>query len=130
MQHSANLQCSSLLQLALPPTDFRMRDSVISGRDTRIRAVVPVSHGKAGAGRPSERKSRRRPDLISGHHTSDLTGKGGHVRTMPMSEWVKTTNDGWLHASGVSAGRLFRRVCRSGSIWGEAMAEKVVWNIV
>ena len=27
-------------------------------------------------------------------------------------------------------GRLFRRVCRTGTIWGEEMTEKVVWHVV
>jgi len=32
--------------------------------------------------------------------------------------------------SGVSGGRLFRRVCRARNSWGEGMTEKVVWHIV
>src|SRR3984957_11290129 len=60
----------------------------------------------------------------------DLIGKGGHVRTVPMPDWVKQTIDLWLLASSVADGRLFRRVCRTGSIWGDEMTEKVVWHIV
>jgi site-specific recombinase XerD len=52
----------------------------------------------------------------------DLIGKGGHVRTIPV--------DDWLAASSVFHGRLFRCVCRTGTIWGTEMAEKVVWHVV
>jgi len=60
----------------------------------------------------------------------DLIGKGGHVRTVPVPTWVKQTADDWLVAARVADGRLFRRVCRTGTIWGEEMTEKVVWHVV
>lgn len=60
----------------------------------------------------------------------DLIGKGGHVRTVPVPTWVKQTVDDWLVAARVADGRLFRRVCRTGTIWGEQMTEKVVWHVV
>ena len=60
----------------------------------------------------------------------DLIDKGGHVRTVPVPTWVKQTVDDWLVAARVVDGRLFRRVCRAGTIWGEEMTEKVVWHVV
>src|SRR6266446_2769640 len=60
----------------------------------------------------------------------DLVGKGGHIRTIPVPDWVKQTIDKWMVASGVTGGRMFRRVCRSGMIWGTEMTEKVVWHVV
>ena len=42
----------------------------------------------------------------------DLVGKGGHIRTVPLPDWVKTTIDEWLVAAAISAGRVFRCVCR------------------
>src|SRR6202789_696710 len=60
----------------------------------------------------------------------DLIGKAGHIRTVPMPDWVKQTIDLWLLASSVADRRLFRRVCRTGSIWGDEMTEKVVWYVV
>lgn len=60
----------------------------------------------------------------------DLVGKAGHIRTVPMPDWVKRTIDEWLIAAGVSHGKLFRRVCRIGTIWGDHMTEKVVWHVV
>ena len=60
----------------------------------------------------------------------DLIGKGGHVRTVPVLTWVKQAVDDWLVAARVADGRLFRRVCRTGTIVGEEMTEKVVWHVV
>ena len=47
-----------------------------------------------------------------------------------MPEWVKGTIDEWLFASGFGEGRMFRRVCRTGTTWGNEMTEKVVWHVV
>src|SRR5881628_66430 len=44
----------------------------------------------------------------------DLVGKSGHVRTVPVPDWVKAAVDLWVAAAGISAGRLFRCVCRAG----------------
>ena len=60
----------------------------------------------------------------------DLIGKAGHVRTVPMPDWVKTTIDDWLTTAGIKQGKLFRRVCRRGAIWGSEITEKVVWHVV
>jgi site-specific recombinase XerD len=60
----------------------------------------------------------------------DLVGKGRHVRTVPVPDWVKRTIDDWLTAAGVTNGRVFRRVCRSGTVWGEGITEKVAWHVV
>ena len=60
----------------------------------------------------------------------DLKGKAGHIRTVPMPDWMKGVLDEWLCAAGVTSGRLFRRVNKMGRIWGEAMTAKAVWHIV
>jgi len=60
----------------------------------------------------------------------DLIGKGGHIRTVPVPEWVKRFLDDWFQAASILKGRLFRCVCRSGTTWGEGMTEKVVWHVV
>src|SRR5439155_4814326 len=46
----------------------------------------------------------------------DLVGKGRHIRTVPVPDWVKRTIDDWLTEAGVTNGRLFRRVCRAGTV--------------
>jgi site-specific recombinase XerD len=60
----------------------------------------------------------------------DLMGKGRHVRTVPVPDWVKAAVDEWTQAAGVGDGRVFRCVSRKGSIWGNGITEKVIWHIV
>jgi len=60
----------------------------------------------------------------------DLVGKAGHIRTVPMPEWVKRTIDDWLTAATIRQGKLFRCVCRQGAVWGTEITEKVVWHVV
>src|SRR4030095_10933345 len=60
----------------------------------------------------------------------DLIGKGGHVRTVPIPDWVKQFLDEWFAAAEIGTGKLFRCVCRAGTVWGDGMTEKVVWHVV
>jgi site-specific recombinase XerD len=60
----------------------------------------------------------------------DLIGKGGHVRTVPVPQWVMQFLDDWFTAAQITTGKLFRCVCRSGKAWGDCMTEKVVWHVV
>jgi integrase len=57
----------------------------------------------------------------------DLIGKGGHVRTVPMPAWVKAALDQWTVAAGVSEGRIFRAVARTGTVWGKGISQNVLW---
>ena len=38
------------------------------------------------------------------------SGKGGHVRTVPVSDWVRTELDDWIAVAAIDRGRLFRAV--------------------
>ncbi len=60
----------------------------------------------------------------------DLVGKGGHVRTVPIPAWVKEAIDIWSTTANIKAGKLFRCVNKTGSIWGQGITEKVVWCMV
>ena len=60
----------------------------------------------------------------------DLTGKGGHVRTVPIPDWVKRVVDDWLTAAGISGGKIFRCTCRAGKTWGRFITDRVVWHVV
>src|SRR6266404_4389714 len=51
----------------------------------------------------------------------DLVGKGGHVRTVPVPDWVRTELDDWLAAAAIDRGKLFRRVNKVGRTWGDGM---------
>lgn len=60
----------------------------------------------------------------------DLIGKGGHVRTVPVPDWVKAAVDVWMTAGNIRNGRILRCVNRTGSVWGRGITEKVVWWVV
>ena len=60
----------------------------------------------------------------------DLVGKGGHIRTVPMPDWVKHTIDDWLVMAQIAHDKIFRSVCRKGTVWGTEITEKVVWHVV
>jgi len=60
----------------------------------------------------------------------DLVGKHGRVRTIPMPTWVKVAIDAWTSAAGLAEGRIFRSVNRGDKVQGEAMSEKVVWQML
>jgi integrase len=65
--------------------------------------------------------------------TSDhlrIVGKGGHVRTVPVPDWVRAELDHWLAAAAIDRGRMFRRVNKVGPAWGDGMTVKAVWHIV
>jgi site-specific recombinase XerD len=56
----------------------------------------------------------------------DLVGKGGHVRTVPVPEWVKKAIDGWASAAGIFEGKLFRSIRKNGTLWGYGVTQNVV----
>jgi hypothetical protein len=60
----------------------------------------------------------------------DLIGKGGHIRTVPIPEWIKSAVDQWTRAAGVTEGRIFRAVVRAGKVWGKGLSQNVVWYVV
>jgi len=60
----------------------------------------------------------------------DLVGKGGHVRTVPVPDWVRNEVNDWLVAAAIERGKLFGRVNKVGRAWGEGITEKAVWHIV
>ncbi|MGA8310167.1 MAG: site-specific integrase, partial [Terriglobales bacterium] len=60
----------------------------------------------------------------------DLIGKGGHIRTVPIPAWVKAALDQWTRAAGVTEGRIFRAVARTGKVWGKGISQNVVWYVV
>ena len=60
----------------------------------------------------------------------DLIGKGGHIRTVPIPHWAKQALDEWTMGAGITAGRIFRRVSRTGKVWGKGISQNVVWYVV
>jgi site-specific recombinase XerD len=47
----------------------------------------------------------------------DLVGKGGHIRTVPVPDWVKAVVDEWSLAAGIACGKVLRCVCNTGTAW-------------
>ena len=60
----------------------------------------------------------------------DLRGKAGHIRTVPIPDWVMVELDQWLQAADIDRGRIFRKVTKMGRPWGDSLTEKAVWHIV
>jgi integrase len=61
---------------------------------------------------------------------ADLNGKGGHIRTVPMPDWVKRAIDEWIVPAGLTSGPLFRAINKAGRTWGNGFTPKVIWSIV
>ena len=60
----------------------------------------------------------------------DLLGKGGRVRTVPVPCWCKALIDIWLRASGVTDGKVFRRIWKNKTELDFGVATDVVWCAV
>lgn len=79
------------------------------------------------------RQGDHRGSIKAGDYTQnvvDLIGKGGHIRTVPIPEWAKRALDEWTVAAGIRDGKIFRRVSRTGKVWGKAISQNVVWYVV
>jgi integrase len=61
---------------------------------------------------------------------ADLVGKGGHIRTIPVPDWVKAAIDSWMDGSGIADGILLRSINKAGRIWGDGFSPKVIWGVV
>src|SRR6202044_3241958 len=61
---------------------------------------------------------------------ADLIGKGGHIRTIPVPDWVKAGIDAWMAASGIAAGILLRSINKAGRVWGAGFSPKVLLGVV
>ena len=69
--------------------------------------------------------------LWGGHWViADLRGKGGHIRTIPVPQWIKEAVDSWTVGAGITSDPLLRSINKAGKIWGHGFAPKVIWAIV
>ena len=60
----------------------------------------------------------------------DMVGTAGHVRTVPIPDWVQKELENWLTAAGIERGKIFRRVSKMGKLLAEPLSAKAVWHIV
>ena len=114
-------QCSGLLK-------------TINGNDLRAKRDHAMISTLIGCGlRRSELVSLELADVqIRQQHWAivDLVGKGGHIRTVPMPQWVKEAVDRWTSVAGIVKGRVFRAISRTGKVWGSGISQNVVWHVV
>ena len=61
---------------------------------------------------------------------ADLNGKGGHIRTVPVPDWLKMAIDQWTIPASIISGTLFRSINKAGRVWGTGFTPKVIWSIV
>jgi site-specific recombinase XerD len=61
---------------------------------------------------------------------ADLVGKGGHICTIPVPDWVKAGIDVWMRAASITNGTLLRSLNKAGRIWGTGFSPKVIWGVV
>lgn len=94
-------------------------------KEQRNRAMIAVLIG-CGL-RRAEAAALKLEDiqLREGHWViADLNGKGGHIRTVPMPEWVKKAIDEWTASAGLTSGPLFRAINKVGRTWGNGFTPK------
>src|SRR5260370_8457659 len=51
----------------------------------------------------------------------DLVGKGCHVRTVPVPDWLRSELHDWLTAPAIHGGNRFLRFTTLASIWDAAL---------
>ena len=105
--------------------------SLETARGQRDRAILALLIG-CGL-RRAELAGLRTEDLQNREEhcvIADLIGKGKHIRTVPVPIWAKRAVDKWTEVAGISTGRIFRRVNRFGTIWGEGITPKAIWHVV
>ena len=61
---------------------------------------------------------------------ADLIGKGGHIRTIPVPDWVKAGIEAWMTGSGIVDGILLRSIDKAGRVWGCGFSPKVICGVV
>jgi integrase len=61
---------------------------------------------------------------------ADLIGKAGHIRTVPIPDWLAQAVHAWLLESKVGEGLIFRAINKGGRIASGGFSPKVIWGVV
>jgi integrase len=61
---------------------------------------------------------------------ADLIGKGGHIRTVPIPDWVGDAVNSWLSDAAITTGPIFRAINKAGRIPLNGFTPKVIWEVV
>lgn len=59
----------------------------------------------------------------------DLTGKGNHVRTIPMPSWAKVAIDEWTQTADIDGGMIFHAIHKGDFITHESITPQAVRDI-
>ena len=63
--------------------------------------------------------------LREGHWViADLRGNGGHIRTIPVPQWVKDAVDNWTVGAGITSGPLLRSINKNRQNLGPRLYSK------
>jgi Site-specific recombinase XerD len=98
---------------------------MLTPKQRRNRAMIAVLIG-CGL-RRAEAASLKLEDiqLREGHWViADLNGKGGHIRTVPMPDWVKRSVDEWAALAALHQARCFEPSTRRGECGETASRRK------
>jgi hypothetical protein len=49
---------------------------------------------------------------------------------VPIPSWVESAVDAWTTAAGITNGRVFRAINKTGRIWRNGMSPKVLRDVV
>jgi site-specific recombinase XerD len=60
----------------------------------------------------------------------DLVGKGGRVRSVPMSSWTKSAIDSWIEAGEITSGLVFRSVTKGGRVSATKITPRGIFAVV
>ena len=108
--------------------------SGVTGSDLRARRDHAMISMLVGCGLRRSELAALETDHVQvrqGHWAIvDLVGKGGHIRTVPIPQWVKDALDAWTSAAEIAKGRVFRAISRTGKVWGSSISENIVWHVV
>ncbi len=61
---------------------------------------------------------------------ADLVGKGRHIRSVPVPDWVKKGIDEWTRAAGIQAGPVLRPINKGKKIGESGFSPKMIWGHV
>jgi integrase len=61
---------------------------------------------------------------------ADLVGKGGHIRTVPIPDWVSVAVHIWLSDARLPDGEIFRAINKASRIAAHGFSPKVIWGVV
>ena len=60
----------------------------------------------------------------------DLVGKGRHIRTIPVPDWVYQLLNDWMVAAGIQAGKLLTKGEQRRQVLGRRSYRELVWHVV